>query len=330
MRILILPFITLFLVMATSFPIMSQPCPDGASVTPVLLEGNPPSCNGFDSGFRIEMEPIVSGTYHSDDGLVEVTITVNGQYFSWSSNYPIDAVTVKGGPNANQFHYGSPTYSDNCLSAPLNANIDYEEPYDLGYIDFCYSEQSIIINCPPDVTVECGDPTSFSFTGEATASTNCSLSDFVGISSDDQIISGADCPDNITILRTWTAVDFCGNSISCTQWITVVNCCIESSAVLSQDHAQTLQFRKDLEYSPLDFTLSPNPANQFVQIKLNMPIEEGLFIEMFNVQGQRVLQQRIKDKQSSIDLNTMRSGVYLVHLVSASGHRITKKILITN
>jgi len=73
------------------------------------------------------------------------------------------------------------------------------------------------IFCPPDVTVELGDPTDPSFTGVATATDAHSRNPFVSWSDDVSGISGAGLG---TIVRTWSASDGCFTSV-CAQQIKV-------------------------------------------------------------------------------------------------------------
>ncbi len=75
------------------------------------------------------------------------------------------------------------------------------------------------ITCPPDLTLECNSDTSVGATGMATATDNCSGP--VTITSADSIIQNPSCIQAFVILRTWTAVDECGNSGNCTQTISV-------------------------------------------------------------------------------------------------------------
>jgi hypothetical protein len=65
------------------------------------------------------------------------------------------------------------------------------------------------IECPPDVTIECGDPTDPSATGTPECADSLIFSD---------VVSG-DCPQRIT--RTWTCTDEAGNVSSCNQEISV-------------------------------------------------------------------------------------------------------------
>jgi uncharacterized repeat protein (TIGR01451 family) len=75
-----------------------------------------------------------------------------------------------------------------------------------------------IITCPPNVTVQCNTSTTPATTGIATATDNCDISVIPTFT--DVTVGGA-CPQELTINRTWTATDDCGNSSSCTQTIFV-------------------------------------------------------------------------------------------------------------
>ncbi len=71
-----------------------------------------------------------------------------------------------------------------------------------------------IITCAGNVTIECGESTDPSNTGNATATDNCDTDVEVSYS---DTSDGGPCPECIT--RTWTATDDCGNSAQCIQFI---------------------------------------------------------------------------------------------------------------
>ena len=107
-------------------------------VAPIFVASNP-SCTGFgyQSGFKDDNAG--PGTFVVP-GSGTITVSVNGstQTFNWSATFGIDAVIVKGGPNANLYIYQPPTesISDTGLHAPLNPST--ATFFGLSHIEFCY------------------------------------------------------------------------------------------------------------------------------------------------------------------------------------------------
>ena len=73
------------------------------------------------------------------------------------------------------------------------------------------------ISCPEDVVFDCQDELDESILGEATATDNCNA---ISITSSDQMTNDG-C--EISIIRTWTAEDDCGNSSTCEQSIELID-----------------------------------------------------------------------------------------------------------
>ncbi len=71
------------------------------------------------------------------------------------------------------------------------------------------------ITCPDDKTFSCEETIVF---GQATATDNCDPSPKISFK---DVETAGSCPQEKTIVRTWTATDACGNSSSCDQTITV-------------------------------------------------------------------------------------------------------------
>ena len=76
-----------------------------------------------------------------------------------------------------------------------------------------------VITCPPDITIECDESTDPKNTGFATATDGCPGGE-IEITFTDEIIPG-ECVQEMTIRRTWRAVDQCQNEATCLQVITV-------------------------------------------------------------------------------------------------------------
>ena len=75
----------------------------------------------------------------------------------------------------------------------------------------------VFASVPATVTIACGEPAP---DGEATATDNCDTQ--VRVTSVEVREDGA-CPDSYSIVRTWTAVDDCGNAATASQVITVID-----------------------------------------------------------------------------------------------------------
>jgi hypothetical protein len=108
---------------------------DAASVTPTLEEDNP-SCLEPGLGQGLKIEPVANGTY---DGVITIS-GADGTSFDWqSAAVGVDAVIVKGGPNANLYDYDQPpppAVSDTDLTAPINPNNN--QPFGLSHLEFCF------------------------------------------------------------------------------------------------------------------------------------------------------------------------------------------------
>lgn len=115
--------------LAAAFATIALAAPaSAASVDPVLIADNP-DCATVGLTTIHKFEPIGQGSAESSG----ITITATGANFDFTSEVPIGAVIVKGGPDANVYTYASLTFSDTGLHAPLNGT----EPYGLSHIEFC-------------------------------------------------------------------------------------------------------------------------------------------------------------------------------------------------
>lgn len=134
--------------------------PSGDGVEPVFIDGNP-SCAtlnannaGFpnvtsDFGFKINDGTNGTFTFTNPPGTLtggalpdpynSVTISnSDGTLFNWAATLGIDAVIVKGGPNADAFVYIPEDTADTQLHPPVNPNSPTGEYYSISHIEFCY------------------------------------------------------------------------------------------------------------------------------------------------------------------------------------------------
>jgi len=77
------------------------------------------------------------------------------------------------------------------------------------------------------------------------------------------------------------------------------------------------------------FTLSPNPANQQVQITVQSSQTEFVKVEFYSVIGNKVLSIQSVAEGGKLQINTsgLAEGVYLVRITSA-GHTFVQRLKI--
>ena len=143
---------------------------------------------------------------------------------------------------------GSPVVSDNCTAvAALTVTYTDVEIVPLGcnntgtlertwiVTDACGNSASCTqtiritdllkptLTCPPPATISCESSVSPDFTGEATASDNCTpqASIVIDYSDDESLLFG--CNGTGILNRTWSATDLCGNVTTCVQQIWIID-----------------------------------------------------------------------------------------------------------
>ena len=108
------------------------------------------------------------------------------------------------------------------------------------------------ITCPENVTIECGDPTEPDMQGPpgfATANDDCDVSPVIDWT--DASDTDVNCPTVEVITRSWTAMDDCGNSVTCTQKITIVD---TTAPLLDCPAELSVSVDGNCEYQMADFT----------------------------------------------------------------------------
>jgi uncharacterized repeat protein (TIGR01451 family) len=126
--------------LAASVASAQTPGPPSEKDQPRLLTGNQ-NCAALPGDLQeLRINNPTDGTF--TNGTLTVTIDVRntdlGPVFDWTSNIGVDAVVVKGGPDANAFEYDPPNEqtSDKGLHAPVNPQND--KFFGLSHISFCY------------------------------------------------------------------------------------------------------------------------------------------------------------------------------------------------
>jgi hypothetical protein len=128
--------------------LLTVPAVAGATtVDPEYIPGNP-SC--FDLGYdhELKFDPPTAGSKSGEGVTVDLSIGADqfGQLVDWTSSKPIDAVIVKGGPNANAYVYVGESSGDTGLHAPFNGPDKY---YGLSHVNFCWDDETPPAEEPP-------------------------------------------------------------------------------------------------------------------------------------------------------------------------------------
>ncbi|MCB0685422.1 MAG: T9SS type A sorting domain-containing protein, partial [Saprospiraceae bacterium] len=70
------------------------------------------------------------------------------------------------------------------------------------------------------------------------------------------------------------------------------------------------------DLSLLDFSVYPNPMVDFLNIELNEQVGNSAILELFNAQGQRLIQQKVRDSKLQLNVNHLNPGIYFVKVAS--------------
>jgi hypothetical protein len=111
-----------------------------ASVTPTFTPGNDPSKPGY---LTIKFDPPVDGTKTLNGMSITADFYGSGKWVSWTSNYPVEYVFVKGGNNGNMYHYPGGSTGDTALRAPNNNG---GQQASISHVTFFFKLGKITIN----------------------------------------------------------------------------------------------------------------------------------------------------------------------------------------
>src|SRR5215208_3184722 len=117
------------------------------TVEPAYHPGNP-SCMDLGYAHELKFDPPGAGSKSGGGVTVDLSLGSDqyGQLVNWTASKPIDAVIVKGGPNANAYVYAGESSGDTGLHAPFNGPDKY---YGLSHVDFCWDDETPPADEPP-------------------------------------------------------------------------------------------------------------------------------------------------------------------------------------
>jgi hypothetical protein len=74
-----------------------------------------------------------------------------------------------------------------------------------------------------------------------------------------------------------------------------------------------------------DIVIFPNPANEYITIE-NPATTKNATLSVFNLQGQLIFSQAIKEEKTSVNISTLARGMYIIKVYSEKGVAIKKFI----
>jgi len=84
-----------------------------------------------------------------------------------------------------------------------------------------------------------------------------------------------------------------------------------------------------VEIEGLELSFSPNPANDFLKVGLNMPTNKAMGLELLNAEGQIVHKQEvITGRTITLSTKDLPAGVYLLLIRDEAGATSSKKVII--
>jgi len=92
-----------------------------------------------------------------------------------------------------------------------------------------------------------------------------------------------------------------------------------------------IQSTSDIEFTPLDIQIYPNPTSSMLNIKIDQGINKFEHLKIINIMGQCVYESAISNRLQStnvkIDVSKFTKGTYVL-LLSGNGNQSTKKLII--
>lgn len=119
----------------------------------------------------------------------------------------------------------------------------------------------------------------------------------------------------------------------------VIICTFETARIDSRDHAETFFYEviENIEQmvgieniSSKEIMIFPNTAAQFIHIIINEDMDRNTIVELYNVNGQLVLQSLVKFEQNNeaiLDISMFESGIYF-YKISSEEISFRRKLII--
>ncbi|MBX2877404.1 MAG: T9SS type A sorting domain-containing protein, partial [Saprospiraceae bacterium] len=112
----------------------------------------------------------------------------------------------------------------------------------------------------------------------------------------------------------------------------VISGCQSSGALIQPDvPVGELQVAKEEVVAPNDLQLFPNPVQDQLTVRFNIPAMEDVILQVTDLQGRTMSQEQFRAVQgrleTTVDVYSYPAGIYFMHMMTPSG-KITKKFMV--
>ena len=252
--------------------------------------------------------------------------------------------------------FGIATATDNCDPGPTITYTDSVEfqrcPWELwgvrtwiatakcGNADTCHqrisiqdSQAPVIVYCPPDTVVGCDFR--MGELAHAVAIDNCNPNPDVDY---EAARLPGQSPCDYWIVRSWEFTDGCCNTVACHQKVTVQDVPDGMSPSDGQSsRPEVLAEAQGAPPSEFGVTCRPNPTDGGTTITYSLPVQAGVSVDIYDVQGRKVLSladglrwagnHTVEWSGKDREGRSVTSGIYFCRLKVNDGPQIFEKII---
>ena len=94
------------------------------------------------------------------------------------------------------------------------------------------------------------------------------------------------------------------------------------------NYSKTISIKNNKELAA-DFTITPNPASDYLQIAFKKVMKAGMSVRIYNNFGTEVKSLQLKNENEKISLRELTPGIYIVQAFAADGSfKAQQKLLV--
>ena len=84
--------------------------------------------------------------------------------------------------------------------------------------------------------------------------------------------------------------------------------------------------KKDFQKNKSNITLYPNPVTNILTIESGTVNDGKTILSILNIQGQKLLESKMEDKITQVNIEAFKKGVYFIQLINGSSIETSKFI----